>query len=207
LTEDSAAPRPVHFLPRSMLGETVVFASTGRKDGAKSYLSLILLRALAPFTSRRYAPSDESAFTLSKDVWGAPSLLIGKEQGPYISFSSAEDRLWAAMSDKAVGIDIAYPEEFAGSYPFARVFRPEEIACAGVLCRGDTARGAALLWSAKEASVKATGTGFNIFDPFDVQVGAPVLGEEGLFLEVFVDQPISVWARPEGQGWLSVALA
>ena len=207
MTEDSAAPRPILILPRSVLGETVIFASAEEKHGARYFLARALLHALAPCSPPLCASPDENSITLNKGLLGAPTLILGDEQGPCLSFCHGEGRLWAAMSRKRVGIDVAYPEEFAGSYPFARVFRPEEMDCAGVLCRGDTARGAALLWSAKEASVKATGTGFNIFDPFKVRVGAPVLGEQGLFLEVFADQPISVWARPEGRGWLSVALA
>jgi phosphopantetheinyl transferase len=109
------------------------------------------------------------------------------------------------MSLKGVGIDVSYPEEFSGSYPFARVFRPQEMDFAGVLCQGATARGAALLWSVKETSVKATGGGFNIFDPLEEQVGTPVLGGQGIFFKVIADHSISAWARPEGQGWLSVA--
>jgi phosphopantetheinyl transferase len=107
---------------------------------------------------------------------------------------------------ESVGIDVAYPEEFAGDYPFARAFRPEELDFARELCHNDTTRGLALIWSAKEASVKATGAGFNRLDPLDVRVGAPLLREQGILFEVLADRPISVWAKTEGRGWLSVAL-
>ena len=67
--------------------------------------------------------------------------------------------------------------------------------------------GAALIWAAKEASVKAIGAGFNLFDPVEVRVGPPLVREQGMLFEVLVDRPISTWARTEGSGWLSVALA
>jgi phosphopantetheinyl transferase len=106
-----------------------------------------------------------------------------------------------------VGIDVAYPEEFAGAYPFHRAFSAEERDCAEALCPNDTARGAALMWAAKEASVKATGAGFNFFDPLEVRVGTPLVREQGVLFEVLADRPISTWVRTEGRGWLSVALA
>ena len=112
------------------------------------------------------------------------------------------------MSSKGrVGIDVAYPEEFAAGYPFDRAFRPEELDSARALCHNDTARGAALIWSAKEASVKATGAGFSRFDPLDVRVEAPHFSEQGIRFEVLADRPICAWARTEGRGWLCVALA
>jgi phosphopantetheinyl transferase len=106
-----------------------------------------------------------------------------------------------------VGIDVAYPEEFAGAYPFQRAFSAEELDCAEALCPNDTARGAALMWAAKEASVKATGAGFNFFDPLEVRVGTPLVREHGVLFEVLADRPISTWVRTVGRGWLSVALA
>jgi phosphopantetheinyl transferase len=107
----------------------------------------------------------------------------------------------------SVGIDVAYPEEFADGYPFARAFTPDELDCARMLCHNDTARGAALIWSAKEASVKATGAAFNLIDPLEVRVGSPLFREQGILFEVLAGQPISAWARTEGRGWLCVAMA
>jgi phosphopantetheinyl transferase len=125
-----------------------------------------------------------------------------------LSFSHGNGRLWAAMSGRgSVGIDVAYPEEFRGAYPFGRAFSAEEMACAGALCPGDTARGAALMWAVKEAAVKATGAGFNFFDPLEVRVGPPLYKEQCVLFEVTADRPISTWVRTEGKGWLSVALA
>jgi phosphopantetheinyl transferase (holo-ACP synthase) len=102
---------------------------------------------------------------------------------------------------------VAYPEEFTDGYPLARAFRPEELDWARALCRNDTARGAALIWSAKEAAVKATGAGFNLFDPLEVRAENPIFRQRGILFEVLADRTIPVWARTEDRGWLSVALA
>jgi phosphopantetheinyl transferase len=168
----------------------------------------MLLQALARLDPRWRLSHSENTITLHKSTLGEPYLLLGDQPGPSLSFSHGKERLWAAMSSKGrVGIDVAYPEDFAADYPFARAFRPEELDSVRAICHNDTARGAALIWSAKEASVKATGTGFNRFDPLDVQVGAPLFREQGVGFEVLADQPITAWVRTEGKGWLCVALA
>lgn len=205
--QDHIAHGTIHALTRLVPGGYIVFASTKSRPGAKTSLALMLLRALARLDPRWSLSSDENALTLHKSTLGGPCLLMGDKQGPSLSFSHGKQRLWAAMCSKGrVGIDVAYPEEFAAGYPFARAFRPEELDCARALCYNDTARGAALIWSAKEASVKATGAGFNRLDPFQVRVGAPVFREQGFLFEVLADQPITAWARSEDTGWLCVAL-
>jgi phosphopantetheinyl transferase len=167
----------------------------------------MLMRAMARLDPRWRIPHGKNTLTLQKSALGRPCILIGDKPGPSLSFSHGEGRIWAAMCGTgSVGIDVAYPEEFAGDYPFARAFRPEELDFARELCHNDTTRGLALIWSAKEASVKATGAGFNRLDPLDVRVGAPLLREQGILFEVLADRPISVWAKTEGRGWLSVAL-
>jgi phosphopantetheinyl transferase len=187
---------------------SVVFASAPSVQGAELRLALSLLQALAGLDPSWCAPVDENEFTLQKSALGAPFLLAGERPGPSLSFSHGKGRLWAAMSGKGdVGMDVAYPEEFAGAYPFHRAFRTEELGCAEAICPGDTARGAALMWAAKEAAVKATGTGFNLFDPLEVRVGKPFVREEGILFEVLADRPIPTWVTTEGMGWLAVALA
>jgi phosphopantetheinyl transferase len=186
----------------------VVFTSNQSRRGTKHSLALKLLQALARLDQRWRLAHAENALTLHESTLGEPYLLLEDQQGPSLSFSHGKERIWAAMSSKGrVGIDVAYPEEFAADYPFARAFSPEELDSARALCQDDTARGAALIWSAKEASVKAIGTGFNRFDPLDVRVGAPILREQGIGFEVSADRYIYAWARPEGKGWLCVASA
>ena len=94
-----------------------------------------------------------------------------------------------------------------GVYPFARAFRAEELKYARALCSNDTVRGAALVWSAKEASVKAVGAGFNLLDPLEVRVGNPSVTEQGVFFEVSAGRPVCRLVRKEDHGWLSLAFA
>ena len=198
----------IHALNRLVPGSTVVFSSADPGPRAGSYLAQMLLRALARMDSSWSFAPDESAICLHKSTQGAPCLFLGDRKGPSLSFSHGEGQLWAAMSGRGrVGIDVAYPKEFAGDYPFARAFRPEELKCARALCHDDTARGASLIWSAKEASVKTTGGGFNRFDPLDVRVGEPTFQEQGFVFDVLADRPITAWARAQDTGWLCVALA
>ena len=207
LNQDDWAPGKIHALAPLVPGSSVLFASTKSGRGAGPRLARSLLRALARLDPRWTLSPDEGALTLHKSTLGGPYLLLGDKQGPSLSFSHGRERLWAAMCSRGrVGIDVAYPEDFVSGYPFARVFRPEELDCARALCQNDTARGAALIWSAKEASVKATGAGFNRFDPLQVEVGAPLIKEQGFLFEVLADRPITAWARTEDTGWLCVAL-
>jgi hypothetical protein len=205
--QDHVEHEKIHTLAGLVPGDSVVFAFTQSKRGAGTRLAFMLMRAIARLDPRWRIPAGKNTLTLQKSALGRPSLLLGDKPGPSLSFSHGEGRIWAAMCGTgSVGIDVAYPEEFAGDYPFSRAFRPEELDFAREFCHNDTTRGAAMIWSAKEASVKATGAGFNLFDPLEVRVGVPLLKEQGILFEVLADRPISAWAKTEGQGWLSVAL-
>ena len=196
----------IHSLSPLGFQSPVLFASAPPVHGAGLHLALGLLRALAQLDSRWSGTGNE--MTLHKSALGGPRLFAGDREGPSLSFSHGKGRLWGAMCGTGnVGIDAAYPEEFVGVYPFHRAFSNEELDCAEALCPNDRARGAALMWAAKEASVKATGAGFNLFDPLEVRVGTPFVREQGILFDVLADRPVSVWVRPEGRGWMSVALA
>lgn len=205
--EDHADQETIHILPRHVLGALVVWGSVDRKPGAKLALTRRLLGALRRLQLRREGCPEDKTLTLERSALGRPCVLLGQERGPSLSFTCGKEKRWAAMADRgSVGIDAAYPEEFACAYPFGRAFRPEELRWAEALCR-DKARGAALVWSAKEAAVKAAGTGFNLFDPLEVRVGAPRFTQEGMVSEVWAGRAVvAAWARPEGDGWLSLAL-
>ncbi len=103
---------------------------------------------------------------------GKPELLIEGKRGPSVSFSHAVDSTWAALcpSGPSVGVDATDPGEFVGSYPFHRVFHAEELRLAAGATAGDRSDAAALLWSAKEAVVKALGCGFHLIAPLDVSI-------------------------------------
>jgi len=198
----------IHSLSPLGIRGSVLFASAPSVKGAGPRVALSLLRTLARRDARWNAPADENGLTFHKSALGAPFLFVGDREGPSVSFSHGKGRLWAAMSGTGnVGIDVAYQEEFSGTYPFHRAFSAEELECAEALCPMDAARGAALMWAAKEASVKATGAGFNLFDPLEVRVGTPFIREQGVLFEVLVDRPVSTWVTAEDKGWLSVALA
>jgi phosphopantetheinyl transferase len=147
-------------------------------------------------------------FSLDKDYLGKPRLFLGDREGPSLSFSYEEKRLWAAMGqDGPVGIDVAYPEEFPENYPFPRAFNADELECAEGLCRGNRARGAALLWSVKEAAVKAIGTGFHFLDPLDVEVEISHFQEPWIVFKLSAGRSITAWAREERKGWVTLAWA
>lgn len=204
---DCSGDGTIHILAGQALGWSALFTSTDEsRDGARSFLTRSLLAALAQSDPRWNVPAYEDTITLKKSPLGKPCLVLGGTQGPALSFSHGQGRLWAAMSSiRDVGIDVAYPEDFDGAYPFERAFRPEERECARDLCPDDMARGAALIWSAKEAAVKATGEGFNFIDPLAVRVGSPQFREDGVLFDVWADRPVAAWARTEGRGWLSLA--
>jgi phosphopantetheinyl transferase len=153
---------------------------------------------------------------------GRPRLLVGADPGPSISFSGGGGRVWAALcaDESDIGIDAAGSDEFRGAYPVQRVFHPDEFDHALSLTDGDRGEASALLWSIKEAVVKALGCGFHLVDPRDVTAypsagsagrsdGHPFLaGLSGKALVRFPLSGRSLWVHtlPVRRMWLSVAL-
>jgi len=155
---------------------------------------------------------------------GGPRLLVGEYGGPAISFSESRGRVWAALcgDESHIGIDVAGTDEFHGEYPFRRVFHPEELQHVLRLAGGDLERASALLWSIKEAVVKALGCAFHLVDPRHITVcplvEGPVEGDGGFTFPVgllgkaLARFPLSargsLWARslPRKKEWLSIAL-
>ncbi|RJR48116.1 MAG: 4-phosphopantetheinyl transferase family protein, partial [Deltaproteobacteria bacterium] len=111
-------------------------------------------------------------YTLIQDHLGRPHLLVDGRPGPSISFSWGAGRLYAASGpDQSwIGLDAASPEEFTGAYPYGRVFNLEEWQTSLVRTGGNPEEAAALLWSVKEAAVKAQGWGFRFFGPRRLRV-------------------------------------
>lgn len=132
----------------------------------KSRLRLMgsLLRTLAP----ERALGKEAA-RIHYEPTGRPVLEIAGEDGPFVSFSRSGERVWAALSrDGPVGVDAAASSEFRPPYPFRRVFSPGEWTEAARICSSPEDV-APLLWTLKEAAVKALGRGFGDLDPLDVE--------------------------------------
>jgi len=166
--------------------------------------------------------SDRAAFPahVIRDPLGKPRLLVGGHRGPAISFSEGGGNVWAAVcgDDSDIGIDVAEASEFQGGYPFHRVFNAHELHHVLHLAGGDLAKAAALLWSVKEAAVKALGCAFHFVDPLHIHVCPSPGGDEGYLFPVRLSGKalarfpagarLSLWVRsfPEGTMWLSIAV-
>lgn len=152
---------------------------------------------------------------------GRPQLRIGEYQGPAVSFSKGGGKIWAALcgDDSAIGLDVAGPDEFQGEYPLRRVFHPQELQQTMKLTGGDLEQASALLWSVKEATVKALGCAFHLVGPRQIMVCPSTGGEDGGYtFPVNVsgkaragfpwDADRSLWVRSllQGKMWLSIAL-
>jgi phosphopantetheinyl transferase len=155
---------------------------------------------------------------------GRPYLLLGEYRGPAISFSKGGGKFWAALcgDEFDIGIDVAGADEFQGEYPFHRVFHSQEIQHVMRLTRGDLGKASSLLWSIKEAVVKALGCAFHLVDPRQITVYPSAEGAvgrnggytfpvclSGKTLEQFpvgANRPLWVRSIPQLKAWLSIAL-
>jgi hypothetical protein len=170
--------------------------------------------------------SDRAAFPIQvvSGLLGRPHLLLGEHRGPAISFSECGGNVWAAMcgDESDIGIDVAGSDEFPSEYPFRRVFHPQELQHALRLAGGDRENASALLWSVKEAVVKALGCAFYLVNPREITVYPPeegaVAGDGGYTFPVDLSgkamlrfptacgRSIRVQSLPRRKLWLSVAL-
>ncbi len=153
------------------------------------------------------------------DPLGKPHLLLGAYRGPAISFSEGGGAVWAALcgDESDIGIDVAEADEFRGDYPVHRVFNADELQHAVRPAGGDAEKASALLWSIKEAVVKALGCGFHRVEPRDITVHPSVEGDGEYTFPVCLsrkaleqlpmDAGRSLWVRslPQGKVWLSIA--
>ena len=155
---------------------------------------------------------------------GRPQLLVGEYEGPAVSFSECGGNVWAALcgDESDIGIDVAGTDEFQREYPFRRVFHPAELQLALRLTDGDLGNASALLWSVKEAVVKALGCAFHLVDPRQITIypsteGAakenvgyifPVRLSGKALMRFSADTGRSLWvcSLPQGKRWLSIAL-
>lgn len=135
-------------------GVAVRLAGAPEAPGLQGQLTELLLAS----SSGADAPE---GFRLEHDALGRPQVLstTGAPLDFGVSFSRHGGRLWAAVAaHPGLGVDAAGAEDFAGDYPDAKAFGPEELAAALRLSASrEEAR--ALLWSLKEAAAKAAGTG------------------------------------------------
>jgi hypothetical protein len=185
----------------------VVYGSIANRAEAKEWLTARLDCHLMRLPGHGVSLSARGLPAVEADSLGRPFLFWPGSPVPAVSFSHAKGRTWACLAwTSGVGIDVAYPEEFHSPYPFGRVFRSGELDQARGLCGGGLLDRAALLWSLKEAAVKALGCGFNFFCP--LEVGVRVLGPQdgGLLSEVDAGRVLPAWARRDGRAWMAIAL-
>ena len=159
-------------------------------------------------------------FQVVRDPLGKPHLLLGAQRGPAISFSEGGRRVWAALcgDDSDMGIDVAEAVEFRGDYPFHRVFNAQEFQLVLNLADGDLEKASALLWSVKEAVVKALGCAFHLVDPLQIHVDPSIGWDDGFAFPVRlsgkalarfpIGAGLSLWVRsfPLVKMWLSIAV-
>ena len=196
--------------------------------GDKHHLVSVLWDHLVATESplwKRSQSSNSAAFPIQvvRGPLGRPHLLLGGYRGPAISFSEGGGNVWAALcgDESDIGIDVAGTDEFQREYPFHRVFHAQELHHALRSAGGDLGNASALLWSVKEAVVKAMGCAFHLVDPRQITVYPSVRGAAGedggytfrvgLSGKALVRFPVvagrSLWVRsfPQGKMWLSIA--
>ena len=198
---------------------------TNRPADQERLITLLLDHAAAMKTIYRFCRllgnRADRPIRLARGLLGRPHLLVGDVLGPAISFSEGGGNIWAALCGDGfdIGIDVAAADEFQGEYPLHRVFHDQELHHASLMTGGDLAEAAALLWSIKEAVVKALGCGFHLVAPQEVHVLPSVGGGKEYTFSVRLSgkalarYPLgaagrSIWVRSyalEGR-WLSIAL-
>jgi len=200
----------------------------GRRAGRtadKIHLASLLLEHLAgregpPWTDDRFSNRAAYPIQVVRGPLGRPHLLLGEYRGPAISFSEGGGNVWAALCGDGsdIGIDAAGTDEFQGEYPFHRVFHPQELQHALSLTGEDLEKASALLWSVKEAVVKALGCAFHLVGPRQITVHPSAGGNGeyafpvGLSGKALARFPLaargSLWARslPQDKMCLSIAL-
>jgi phosphopantetheinyl transferase len=185
--------------------------SLAKKDAVSALVPCIsTMQARGSAETHASVPNIE----IASDSLGRPYLVINGSGGPTVSFAYVRDTMWVAISlnESNIGVDAEESDSFQGNYPFHRVFHKKELESGG-----DKDDLAALMWSAKEAVVKALGCGFHLVDPLHVRV-EPYCGDhEGLWLRarltkgtrenlrVQIQDPIPVRVLRYRGIWISVA--
>jgi phosphopantetheinyl transferase (holo-ACP synthase) len=215
---------PVFYASMPCANEPLKGCGTNEADDKHRLISTLWdhLAAMESLLWKHCQSSNRAAFPIQvvRGLLGRPHLLLGEYRGPAISFSKDGGNVWAALcgDESDIGIDVAGSDEFQREYPFYRVFHPQEIQHALRLADGDLEKASALLWSIKEAVVKALGCAFHLVDPRQITVYPSAGGNSGYTFPVglsgkaLVRFPIaadrSLWVRslPQGTMWLSIAL-
>ena len=211
---------PCHVPPKSSKD----IGRTGQETSIAWYLSCgITWRRWKALFGNAFIPPTE---LLSPFTWSAARLAgpiscwenIGARPSPSAKVEETSGPPSAGMQSD-IGIDVAGTDEFQKEYPFHRVFNDQELQHALRLTGGELGSASALLWSIKEAVVKALGCAFHLVDPLQINVYPSVAGGDGgytfpvrLSRKALMRFPIgagrSIWVRsfPQAKMWLSIAL-
>jgi phosphopantetheinyl transferase (holo-ACP synthase) len=193
-------------------------ASRQVRDRAKRDLAASLWRSCCPSTSDSEVSRTSHWFELRKDRFGMPILAVKGSKDPSISFSYVPGTCWAALCNGAnVGIDVAESREFEGCYPFRRAFHENELLQVTSVAADCLQEAAALIWSVKEAAVKAAGVGFHLIDPLGVKARIiisesrrawSVVNFKRSHERLISERPANIPVRSFRfrDGWISVAL-
>lgn len=202
----SMPPSPARVERLCICGQEVLCSSVyisghgafHRHNTEKKLVEMLLDRVSSDYHCHSQVSGE---LTLTKSPLGKPVLRVGTSRGPSVSFSGFDGLIWGAVcgSGSEIGLDVACRSEFAGEYPFYRIWNRYENSCAERLTGNDVSEAAAMIWSVKESYVKALGCGFHLFDPLQVRIEErPQSGGTTSFL---------VWLSEEGQEKLSTFLS
>jgi phosphopantetheinyl transferase (holo-ACP synthase) len=215
---------PVFYTSMSCATETINGCGTHTAEFKQRLASTLWEHFMAMESPlwKRYQSANGATFPIQvvRGQLGRPHLLLGAYRSPAISFSVGGGKVWAALcgDESEIGIDVAGADEFQREYPFHRVFHAQELQQALKLAGGDLEIASALLWSIKEAVVKALGCAFHLVDPRQIYVYPSTEGDGGYIFPVGLSRkalvrfPIgtgrSLWVRslPQVNMWLSIAL-
>ncbi len=184
--------RPGEFV--WLAGVALSLAPSGRPlPPGKTALTRTVLEAWRRWPDARDDRSPlGNGFRIVRDCWGKPGLILDTGKVLSVSYSYGAGGQWAALAPEgvSVGVDVAAFCEFEPGYPFSRVFHQSEWNVGLERTGGDPAAAGALLWSCKEAAVKALGQGFHLVEPFALRVEPNQAASPALFAECIGCEPI-----------------
>jgi phosphopantetheinyl transferase len=194
-----------------------------RKEMHRAKIELLteLLKhpTLVDFIEAHPMVNSQENLVITSDRWGKPVVMTGKQQLLSLSFSSSDNKIWCLIctGNNKCGIDAARFSEFDPGYPHYRAFLKAELSGAADMTCGEISDAAALLWSGKEAIVKALGCAFRLVDPLGIRIYIKKLEGDTCWSSAellksrinrsgVVGEPgIVVKSRRHGDDWVSIA--
>jgi len=163
---------PGQLVLLTALGVPAPLPKRTRQDVESALAKTLLQSARRQPPMRDLLGTSEDGFEIKKDQWGKPSLVFDAGAVFSVSYSRGSGRLWGALAcgQFSVGIDVSDFTDFAGSCPPERAFSDREWSWAVSRANGDKGAAAALLWAAKEATVKALGCDLQSVNPLSLEV-------------------------------------